>query len=139
MAASRSNVSPAPSNRTIFMRPHTTRARVRRASAAIFTPSLHPPSLTLPSFSVQRPIFTAMFNRGGATDTGRAVLRVPEAERGYGVSHRRGWADTADLRADPRMRGVGEKAMNWAYVCSGLIALGLLVYLVVALLRAEDL
>jgi K+-transporting ATPase KdpF subunit len=29
--------------------------------------------------------------------------------------------------------------MNWAYVGSGAIALGLLVYLVVALLRAEDL
>jgi K+-transporting ATPase KdpF subunit len=29
--------------------------------------------------------------------------------------------------------------MNWAYVWSGAIALGLLVYLVVALLRAEDL
>jgi K+-transporting ATPase KdpF subunit len=29
--------------------------------------------------------------------------------------------------------------MNWAYVWSGLVALGLLVYLVVALLRAEEL
>jgi K+-transporting ATPase KdpF subunit len=29
--------------------------------------------------------------------------------------------------------------MNWAYLSSGAIALGLLVYLVVALLRAEDL
>jgi K+-transporting ATPase KdpF subunit len=29
--------------------------------------------------------------------------------------------------------------MNWAYVWSGLVAIGLLVYLVVALLRAEDL
>lgn len=29
--------------------------------------------------------------------------------------------------------------MNWAYVCSGIVALGLLVYLVFALLRAEDL
>jgi K+-transporting ATPase KdpF subunit len=29
--------------------------------------------------------------------------------------------------------------MNWPYVLSGLIALGLLVYLVVALLRAEEL
>jgi len=30
-------------------------------------------------------------------------------------------------------------AINWGYVVSGGIALGLLVYLVVALLRAEDL
>jgi len=29
--------------------------------------------------------------------------------------------------------------MNWAYVSSGAIALALLVYLVVALIRAEDL
>jgi K+-transporting ATPase KdpF subunit len=29
--------------------------------------------------------------------------------------------------------------MNWSYVLSAVIALGLLVYLVVALLRAEDL
>jgi len=29
--------------------------------------------------------------------------------------------------------------MSWAYLSSGAIALGLLVYLVVALLRAEDL
>jgi K+-transporting ATPase KdpF subunit len=35
--------------------------------------------------------------------------------------------------------GVGAKAVNWAYAWSGAIALGLLVYLVVALLRAEDL
>jgi K+-transporting ATPase KdpF subunit len=29
--------------------------------------------------------------------------------------------------------------MNWAYVWSGIVALGLLVYLVFALLRAEEL
>lgn len=29
--------------------------------------------------------------------------------------------------------------MNWAYIGSGLVALGLLVYLVIALLRAEEL
>jgi K+-transporting ATPase KdpF subunit len=38
-----------------------------------------------------------------------------------------------------RVRGVGTKEMTWAYVLSGAIALGLLVYLVVALFRAEDL
>jgi K+-transporting ATPase KdpF subunit len=37
------------------------------------------------------------------------------------------------------MRRFGAKEMTWAYVVSGAIALGLLVYLVVALLRAEDL
>jgi K+-transporting ATPase KdpF subunit len=29
--------------------------------------------------------------------------------------------------------------MTWAYMSSGIIALGLLVYLVIALIRAEDL
>jgi len=29
--------------------------------------------------------------------------------------------------------------MNWAYLLSGVLALGLLVYLVIALIRAEDL
>jgi K+-transporting ATPase KdpF subunit len=29
--------------------------------------------------------------------------------------------------------------MNWGYFVSGVVALGLLVYLVIALLRAEDL
>jgi K+-transporting ATPase KdpF subunit len=29
--------------------------------------------------------------------------------------------------------------MNWGYLVSGVVALGLLVYLVIALLRAEDL
>jgi K+-transporting ATPase KdpF subunit len=37
------------------------------------------------------------------------------------------------------MRRFGAKEMTWGYVVSGAIALGLLVYLVVALLRAEDL
>ena len=32
-----------------------------------------------------------------------------------------------------------EKRVTWAYVLSGALALGLLVYLVVALIRAEDL
>jgi K+-transporting ATPase KdpF subunit len=29
--------------------------------------------------------------------------------------------------------------MNWAYLLSGVLALGLLLYLIVALIRAEDL
>jgi K+-transporting ATPase KdpF subunit len=37
------------------------------------------------------------------------------------------------------MRRFGAKEMTLGYVVSGAIALGLLVYLVVALLRAEDL
>jgi K+-transporting ATPase KdpF subunit len=37
------------------------------------------------------------------------------------------------------MRGAGAQEMTWAYALSGAIALALLVYLVVALVRAEDL
>jgi len=37
------------------------------------------------------------------------------------------------------MCGLGAQKMTWAYVLSGAIALALLVYLVVALFRAEDL
>jgi K+-transporting ATPase KdpF subunit len=37
------------------------------------------------------------------------------------------------------MRGAGAQKVNWAYALSGAIALALLVYLVAALFRAEDL
>ena len=37
------------------------------------------------------------------------------------------------------MRGIGTQKVTWAYVLSGLISLALLVYLVAALIRAEDL
>jgi K+-transporting ATPase KdpF subunit len=45
----------------------------------------------------------------------------------------------ADPGVGPRMRGAGAEKMTWAYALSGAIALALLVYLVVALFRAEDL
>jgi K+-transporting ATPase KdpF subunit len=37
------------------------------------------------------------------------------------------------------MRGPGEEKMTWAYALSAAIAFALLIYLVVALFRAEDL
>ena len=37
------------------------------------------------------------------------------------------------------MRGIGTQKVTWAYVLSGLISLALLVYLVAALIRAENL
>jgi K+-transporting ATPase KdpF subunit len=37
------------------------------------------------------------------------------------------------------LRGVGAQEMNVAYLVSGALALALLVYLLIALLRAEDL
>ena len=45
----------------------------------------------------------------------------------------------ADAGVGRRMRGLGAQKMTWAYALSGAIALALLVYLVVALFRAEDL
>jgi K+-transporting ATPase KdpF subunit len=57
-------------------------------------------------------------------------FRVPR--RGRGVF-------AVDAGIDRRLRGSGEKEMSWAYVLSGLLSLGLLIYLVAALIRAEDL
>jgi K+-transporting ATPase KdpF subunit len=37
------------------------------------------------------------------------------------------------------MRGAREKKMNWAYALSAALAVALLIYLVIALIRAEDL
>jgi K+-transporting ATPase KdpF subunit len=37
------------------------------------------------------------------------------------------------------LRQIGKKKMTWAYVLSGVVSLALLVYLVIALIRAEDL
>jgi K+-transporting ATPase KdpF subunit len=37
------------------------------------------------------------------------------------------------------MRRIGAKEVTWAYILSGAISLALLVYLVIALIRAEDL
>jgi K+-transporting ATPase KdpF subunit len=45
----------------------------------------------------------------------------------------------ADPCARGRLRGTGEQEMIWAYALSCAVALALLVYLVVALVRAEDL
>jgi K+-transporting ATPase KdpF subunit len=54
----------------------------------------------------------------------------------FGIDRRVFAADTGFGR---RMRGAGAQKMTWAYALSGAIALALLVYLVIALFRAEDL
>ena len=48
-------------------------------------------------------------------------------------------AGRRDIRVDRRLCGTGAATVNWAYAVSGALALALLIYLVVALLRAEDL
>jgi K+-transporting ATPase KdpF subunit len=45
----------------------------------------------------------------------------------------------ADAGLGRRLRGAGAQKMTWGYALSGAIALALLVYLVIALFRAEDL
>jgi K+-transporting ATPase KdpF subunit len=37
------------------------------------------------------------------------------------------------------MRGAGTQEVSWAYLLSGALAMALLIYLVVAMIRAEDL
>jgi K+-transporting ATPase KdpF subunit len=51
--------------------------------------------------------------------------------------HRRILADNP--RFGRRLRCAGEKEVTWAYLLSGAVSIALLVYLVVALIRAEDL
>jgi K+-transporting ATPase KdpF subunit len=61
------------------------------------------------------------------------------------VSHGRGLSiGDSSLLADyacvgGRLRCLREKEVSWSYGVSGALALGLLIYLVVALVRAEDL
>jgi K+-transporting ATPase KdpF subunit len=44
-----------------------------------------------------------------------------------------------DDRVGRRLRRVGEEKVTWAYILSGGVSIALLMYLVVALIRAEDL
>jgi len=95
--------------------------------------------------------FYSIFMRLGAdsTPSRRAAAQLNGA-LGIGPSSReqrvrsalsagRGWIGCVDSGAGQRLRRAGEAQMNWSYLISGLIAVGLLVYLVVALIRAEDL
>jgi K+-transporting ATPase KdpF subunit len=62
--------------------------------------------------------------------------RSEHGSRVYGCHHRFFTADTGFGRG---LRQIGKKKMTWAYVLSGLVSLALLVYLLIALIRAEDL
>jgi K+-transporting ATPase KdpF subunit len=62
--------------------------------------------------------------------------RSEHGSRVYGCHHRFFTADTGISRG---LRQIGKKKMTWAYVLSGAVSVALLVYLVVALIRAEDL
>ena len=58
---------------------------------------------------------------------------------GYRLPGGTGGVSADQLGAGRGVRGAGAQKMTWAYVLSGGIALALLVYLVAALIRAEDL
>jgi K+-transporting ATPase KdpF subunit len=60
-------------------------------------------------------------------------------EDGFPIRRRCSRAFGVDARIGCRLRGAGTQKMSWAYILSGLVSLALLIYLVVALIRAEDL
>jgi K+-transporting ATPase KdpF subunit len=62
-----------------------------------------------------------------------------EVLNGLGLYDPGGGVGTHHLRVGGRLRRTREKEMNVAYLLSGVIALALLVYLIVALIHAEDL
>jgi K+-transporting ATPase KdpF subunit len=68
------------------------------------------------------------------------VFPVPAVilDRGYRLYRRDRRIPVVDVGAGGRLRGAREKNMTWVYVLSGAVACALLVYLVVALIRAED-
>jgi K+-transporting ATPase KdpF subunit len=59
--------------------------------------------------------------------------------RGFRIFVGSGFLRRVDACISQRLRRIGAKKMTWAYVLSGTLALALLVYLVAALIRAEDL
>jgi K+-transporting ATPase KdpF subunit len=67
------------------------------------------------------------------------VPQRPRELRGYPVCPIDVRVRPADNRAGARLRGAGAKKVNWAYALSGLLAVLLLVYLLVAMIWAEDL
>jgi K+-transporting ATPase KdpF subunit len=70
----------------------------------------------------------------------RRYLAAPaRRDRGPRIHQRRRRLFAVDLRVGRRLRGTGEKEVSWAYILSGAAAFALLIYLVVALIRAEDL
>jgi K+-transporting ATPase KdpF subunit len=62
--------------------------------------------------------------------------RSEHGPRVYGCNHRLFIANAGVGRG---LRRIGKKEVTWAYVLSGAVSLALLLYLVIALIRAEDL
>jgi K+-transporting ATPase KdpF subunit len=99
-----------------------------------FTPLLHGQRQILPCFSTQTVTFSQrVFAPGRRT---HCNSRSGHGSRVYGRNHRFFIADAGFGRG---LRGTGKKEVTWAYVLSGLVSLALLVYLLIALIFAEDL
>jgi K+-transporting ATPase KdpF subunit len=85
--------------------------------------------------------FSPVFPRAGLICIGRrfcAASRIQE-RLGHFILGGLRRVPSADTGLGRRMCGAGAQEMTWAYLLSGAIALALLVYLVAALIRAEDL
>jgi K+-transporting ATPase KdpF subunit len=61
-----------------------------------------------------------------------------EVAHGYRRTCARRAAIRLDDRFGRRLRPVGRWKMTWLYILSGIVAVGLLVYLIAALLNPED-
>jgi K+-transporting ATPase KdpF subunit len=85
--------------------------------------------------------FSPVFPRAGLVWIGRRFYAASRIEERLGHFILGGLrrVPSADTGLGRRMRGAGAQEMTWAYLLSGAIALALLVYLVAALIRAEDL
>ena len=62
-----------------------------------------------------------------------------EVVHGSGIPRGNSFTVTRHLGVGGGLQPAGAQKMNWSYELSGALALALLVYLVVALIRAEDL
>jgi K+-transporting ATPase KdpF subunit len=62
-----------------------------------------------------------------------------EVPNGHRVSDDDHGIFAGNLGVGRRVRCARAKKMNWVYVLSAVLAVGLLIYLVIALFRAEDL
>jgi K+-transporting ATPase KdpF subunit len=87
------------------------------------------------------PVFPPRPLLSGSESLPRGDVRICNSRSGhgsrvYGCNHRFFIADAGFGRG---LRGTGKKEVTWAYVLSGLVSLALLVYLLIALIFAEDL
>jgi K+-transporting ATPase KdpF subunit len=98
--------------------------------ARFFTKPLHPATRSLPGFCSR-----------GTSLCGLSDLLQDRLENRRGLVVHRGdrRVSAADVGTGGGLRRAGAQTVTWIYVLSAIISAALLVYLVVALIRAEDL